>query len=237
VLFVGVGRDGWGVGVGVREFCRGNLRRCAGNWVPECDGQVRACEAAVQLSFLLRPVVQPNALPHSDLPMLRSVTGCPAMRFSWASEEAATRHRARPVVSNVTGEMLGEQEIEPDPRVRIALRELDHAGGKAVCVSLFDAALLASLAEMAQANDAFEKDLGQLHALQVVLNSMRPSSTLTQARWRRSRMRERLEDLHSQPIGARVTCEGRRARRAAPPRDGTTATGGMDVDTMPGNGG
>jgi len=63
--------------------------------------------------------------------------------------------------------MLRQQPIEPEPRHRIALRELDHARGEAVRVGLLDTALLAPFAEVAQPDDAFEEGLGELHPRQV----------------------------------------------------------------------
>ena len=141
---------------GVREFVQGD------------DGQVVPFEPVIQLGLARVPVI-----PAERIAAFRLADAADGDRAPGDDDSLGHRRWSRNdptddlVVANVAVVVLRQQPIEPDPRGRIALRELDHARCEAVRVGLFHAALLAAFAEVAQPDDAFEESLDQLLSLQV----------------------------------------------------------------------
>src|SRR6185503_8661651 len=127
------------------------------------------------------------------------------------------QHRAadEAVVLHVFGQVLVQPQVEPDPGLRVALREFHHAGGEAVRVCLFDAALLAALAEVAEADQRVEKRFdeaqpgqvaAQLDALVFDVDAREPAAAIAHLAG--------VAHLDAHAVGAEVDGEGQALRAA-----------------------
>ena len=133
------------------------------------DRQVVAVQPVVELHLAARVVVPTERVAGLGF-------GDATDRHRVAGHEDALGHRRLAwqtaphdaVVAQVARQRFGQQQVEPQPRARVALRELHQPGGETVRIGFFNAALLAATTDVAETDEAIEERIEQTDATQVL---------------------------------------------------------------------